>query len=359
MELGFRKILKDKIEKGSLRSLLSFENKIDFWSNDYLGFGREEKHITLQSGGGSRLISGNSTKIETVESAIAAHFKSEAALFFNSGYDANVGFFSSVPQRGETVVYDAYIHASIRDGLRLSHAKSHSFRHNDVVDLRNKLKSLVGVTYVAIESIYSMDGDIAPLSAIVSVCKEYGVHLIVDEAHAGGVLGNQGAGLMEELGLESECFARLFTFGKGWGAHGAAYCCSDELRTYLINCARSFIYTTALPEAFYVHVLDNLQSTDWEVKTKQLNENIALFKSLTPKNESDDRSPIQVYSFESKESCFAFSTQLQADGFAVKAILPPTIPEGMQRIRICLHAFNSEEEIRKLAERLRGCDAIL
>ncbi len=357
--MKFQNKLQERIEKGSLRSLLSFDNLIDFWSNDYLGLARIPHSVEITGSTGSRLISGNSKGIEEVEKQVAAHFQSEAALIFNSGYDANLGLFSSLPQKGDTIIYDEFVHASVRDGIRLSFANSYSFRHNDVSDLKKKLQKAdrmspiasamaQGTIFVAVESLYSMDGDIAPLTEINQLCKEYGALLVVDEAHSGGVFGKEGKGLCEELGISDSIFIRLFTFGKAYGAHGATVCCSDDVRHYLINFARSFIYTTALPEAMYTHILHQIEESKQEALRQQLQVNIARFSKTVQSTLSAANSPIQVIEFPDLDSCKLKAQQLQQAGFAVKAILPPTVPTGSQRLRICIHAFNTKEEIDQL-----------
>lgn len=349
MQPKYIQLLNQRIEKGSERSLLSFdEGTIDFWSNDYLGLGRSEQSVSLKSGSGSRLISGNSKTIDSVELFLADRFQSEAALVFNSGYDANLGFFSSVPQKGDTILYDELIHASVRDGVRLSFAQSFSFKHNDVNALEERLKKASGTIFVAVESLYSMDGDICPLQEIAALCERYGALLIVDEAHAGAVFGKHGIGLCEKFGVLSHVFARLVTFGKGFGAHGGAILCDSVTRQFLINFARSFIYTTALPEAFYTHIQAQVQAAQDDTLRLNLKQNIDLFRQLIGTTPSHENSPIQILRIDDLERCKLLATNLQGRGFAVKAILPPTVPEGTQCIRVCLHAFNSEEEIRKL-----------
>jgi 8-amino-7-oxononanoate synthase len=219
--------LKDKLnkrkEEGTLRSLSSFSGMIDFQSNDYLGLSEVAIGFTGSYGGtGSRLISGTSLEALEAERFLAEYFNAPSALFFNSGYDANIGFFGSVPQKGDFVVYDEEIHASVRDGIRLSYAKTYSFRHNDPEDLKRMLAKIEGTVYVAIESLYSMSGEVAPLEQILQICEQFNAHLIVDEAHAGGVYGD-GKGYCAELGLQDRIFARLITFGKAFGSHGAVY----------------------------------------------------------------------------------------------------------------------------------------
>lgn len=346
----FIQLLHERKSKGGERSLLSFDNTyIDFWSNDYLGLGKQATSIQMVSGSGSRLISGNSAEIERVEVKFAQHFKAESALFFNSGYDANLGLLASLPQKGDTVIYDELVHASIRDGLRLSHAKSFSFKHNDLSELEKKLKLGTGSIYVAVESIYSMDGDFAPLKALVLLCKQYAAYLIVDEAHAGGIYGSKGEGICVELGLETEVFARIITFGKAFGAHGAVVLGSNQLRDFLINFARSFIYTTALPEALIKHAWDQVQKASNTSLRNQLRQNITLFRELVPIVISDKTSPIQVLLFEDTKKCKQLAEHLQLQKIAVKAILAPTVPENAPRLRFCIHAFNTKEELQRLA----------
>lgn len=354
MEPKYITLLRKRQEKGSERSLLSFkETQVDFWSNDYLGLGRNPQLISITGSTGSRLISGNSLEIESVEQQVAAHFGSEAALIFNSGYDANLGLFSSLPQKGDTILYDELVHASVRDGIRLSFASAHSFRHNDTADLRRKLSKASGTVFVAVESLYSMDGDLAPLRDLAELCKEKQALLIVDEAHSGGVFGLEGKGLCAELGIVDSVFLRLFTFGKAYGAHGAAVCCSEEVCHFLINFARSFIYTTALPEGMYRHIPVQLDRSREEAIRKQLQEKIDRFTEAFPPTRSSERSPVQVLEVSDLENCQKLALTLQEAGFAVKAILPPTVPEGAQRIRVCIHAFNTDEELEKLIHVLK------
>jgi 8-amino-7-oxononanoate synthase len=252
-------LLEKRRSAGLLRSLKTPENLIDFCSNDYLGLARSvtlrqtiEQSVAVHSNRlngstGSRLLAGNSALAEELETELAAFHDTEAALIFNSGYDANVGLLASLPQRGDTLLTDDLIHASMIDGARLSVANRFKFRHNDLDDLENRLKRATGTVYVAIESVYSMDGDLAPLTEIVELCEHYEAALIVDEAHATGVFGPQGGGLVQSLGLQKRVFARVHTFGKALGVHGAAVVGSASLRDFLINFARSFVYSTALP----------------------------------------------------------------------------------------------------------------
>lgn len=343
------------MEKGTLRSLSSFDGMIDFVSNDYLGLRTFNVDHPTIGATGSRLISGNSKVMETAEQSLANFFGSESALCFNSGYDANVGVFSAVPQRGDVILYDEFIHASVRDGIRLSWAKSYAFQHNDLEDLGRLLNKFADQTiYVAVEGLYSMDGDICHLQAISQLTKQYKAYLIVDEAHSSGVFGTDGKGLTHALGLEEEVFLRLTTFGKAYGGHGAVALCSNSLRTYLLNFSRSFIYTTALPEKEYIRMQEVVKNDHLNQRRIQLQENLKFFKQHLKNSElmSVPNSPIQVIQFADIDRLRHVEKQLAEHGIAAKAIYSPTVPEGMERIRLCMHAFNTKEDIQKLTSLL-------
>ncbi|MEY3199247.1 MAG: hypothetical protein RJA13_1205, partial [Bacteroidota bacterium] len=228
-------------EEGTMRSLSFSSASCDFFSNDYLGFSKI-KSVEIASsengGTGSRLISGNSNEAIQCEKSLARFFNSEAALVLNSGYVANLAFFSTLPQRGDTIIYDENIHASVRDGIRLSLANSFAFKHNSIEDLVRKLKQASGSIYIAVESLYSMDGDFAPLAEIVAVSNENNAYLIVDEAHACGVFGESGRGIVDLLGLNEFVFAKVVTFGKAYGAHGACVLGEKKMTDFLVNFAR-------------------------------------------------------------------------------------------------------------------------
>ncbi len=343
----------DKLNKrkteGTLRSLSFFDGMVDFCSNDYLGLSYiETKNLSTKHGStGSRLISGNSKEAEQCESFLANYFDSEAALVFNSGYDANIGFFSAIPQRGDIILYDEKIHASVRDGIRLSFAQSFSFEHNSLEDLASKLERCNGTVYIAIESLYSMDGDLAPIKKIIELAEKFGAYLIVDEAHASGVVGKKGKGIVDDLALNSRVFARIITFGKAYGSHGAAILGSLKLKEFLINFARSFIYTTALSPNSYARIIQMVERSESEIERKKLHENILLFRSLIDVNSisSDVISPIQMIRIGDVVKTKNVAIILQQNLFAVKAIYSPTVKKGEEGIRICIHSFNTKEEI--------------
>lgn len=348
------KKLKDKISKrkseGTLRSLSYFNGVIDFNSNDYLGlssFSANKTDNSKYGSTGSRLISGNSTEALQCEQALAGFFKSESALVFNSGYTANLGLFSAVPQRGDTILYDEKIHASVRDGIRLSLAHSFSFEHNSISDLRSKLNQAKGVKYIAVESLYSMDGDIALLKDLVQISKEFNAYLIVDEAHACGVFGEKGRGIVDGLNLAKDVFARVITFGKAYGAHGACVLGEKDLIEYLVNFARPFIYTTALPPKEYSRIEQIVLSHEIPIRQKKLHQNIAYFRSMLKSDFliSEINSPIQMLRIGNIETVSKLAKLLENESISVKPIFSPTVKNGQESLRICIHSFNTKSEI--------------
>jgi len=356
-------------ENDSLRKLSSSTLPVDFCSNDYLGFAKSVNLRTAiktendalfgnpNGSGGSRLLSGNTSYTEETENFIASFHNAESGLIFNSGYDANVGLLSSLGQKGDTFICDEFIHASLIDGVRLTHANRYTFRHNDLHQLEEKLKLAKGVTYVIVESVYSMDGNIAPLREISDLCKTYAASLIVDEAHATGVFGEKGKGLVQALNLEQEVFAKVVTFGKALGCHGAIVLGSQNLREYLVNFARSFIYTTAAPLHNIVaikHAYQLLQTVDYSAKLRQ---KITYFTQqsiqLNLANITFSPSAIQTMIFPGNVNAKNAAAKMQANGLDVRPILSPTVLEGKERIRICLHLFNTDEEINRLVLQLK------
>ncbi|MCK7556375.1 aminotransferase class I/II-fold pyridoxal phosphate-dependent enzyme [Chitinophaga sedimenti] len=297
------------------------------------------------------MLAGNYKYIEQAESDIAHFFGARCGLIFNSGYDANVGLFASVPQKGDTVIHDQLIHASIIDGIRLSHAQRLSFKHNDVADLEKKIRHAQGRVFVAVESVYSMDGDRAPLAEISALCAREGAHLIVDEAHATGVLGPDGAGVVKELQLETQCFARVYTFGKAVGCHGAIVVGSWALHDYLINFARSFIYTTALPASAIATVMQSLSLLrNMDVQREYLRHLVQYFRSKIPADRlTQSDTPIQAIITPGNQRVKLLALRLQAAGLDVRAVLHPTVAVGAERLRVVLHVFNTTEEIDQLS----------
>lgn len=366
--------LRQRQQAGLLRQLRPGGDLIDFCSNDYLGLARspnlykaiqkaENELSTPQNGAtGSRLLAGHTTLADVVEIQLAAFYQTENALVFNAGYDANIGLLSALPQRGDVLLTDELIHASMIDGARLGYAQRHRFRHNDLGHLNTLLQDAYDREtpniFVAVESVYSMDGNMAPLPELVKLCADYQAHLIVDEAHATGVYGPNGEGRVVELDLQEQVLARVHTFGKGVGVHGAVVVGPTVLRDYLINTARSFIYTTALPP----HSLLAIRCAHEQLPTLSeqrvlLQQHVVFFREKALKQMpnacwTDSSSPIQCLLVRGNEACRAVAARAQVAGFDVRAILSPTVPVGQERVRICLHSFNTKEEIAGLVDAL-------
>jgi 8-amino-7-oxononanoate synthase len=350
--------LNERRNEHALRQLRLLEGKIDFCSNDYLGIatqGLVEKFLgddpdrgrIRHGSGGSRLLAGNYPLIEDTEKFLARFHDAPAGLIFNSGYDANIGLLSAVPRRGDSIFYDYLSHASIRDGIRLSFAQSFAFAHNDLADLEKKLRLARGNIFVVTESVFSMDGDKPPLEEMLAVCNGYGAQLVVDEAHATGIIGEKGEGLVQELQLNAGCFARIHTFGKAVGCHGAVVLGSETLKEYLINFSRSFIYTTALPSSSVAAIraaYDIFPQLKGE--RNHLQNLISKFQQATlPFERLPSETPIQVLVVPGNERIKILAHHLQENKLDVRPILYPTVPKGRERMRIVLHSFNSTEEL--------------
>lgn len=362
---------------GLLRQLRMADGLVDFCSNDYLGFARSDKlkacirqadglHIEARTGAtGSRLLAGQSLLADEVEQELARFYRTETTLIFNSGYDANLGLLSCLPKAGDVLLTDELIHASMIDGARLSYATRLRFRHNDLNDLATKLQQAThsfpeGQVFVAVESVYSMDGDVAPLVELVDLCEQYGAALLVDEAHATGIYGPNGEGLVVALGLQERVLARVHTFGKALGIHGAAIVGPTVLRNYLINFARPFIYSTALPPHSLLAIQCAHQYTQMGQHVRQqLRERLAYFRqgtrSILPTSVwTDSESPIQCLIIPGNERARHVALEAQRAGLDVRAILSPTVPVGQERLRLCLHAFNTTDEIDQLLASLQA-----
>lgn len=356
-------------ETNSLRQLFSFNNNhIDFFSNDYLGYAQNKDlkaiytdlvHNSPKIGAtGSRLLAGNSKAIEQVEHYIANIHQADTALIFNSGYDANIGLLSCIASRHDTIIYDEYCHASIIDGTRLSLAKSFAFKHNSIEDLKLKLQRAAGSVFIVVESVYSMDGDCCPLADLIALAEEYKAFIIVDEAHATGVIAENNLGLVDSLSLQNKVFARVHTFGKALGFHGAIVLGSQTLREYLINFSRSFVYTTARPEhdylfiqALYNHLIADTKThlellkiiNYWNANASTIDDRFTI---------STNKSAIQYIQLADTAQLKKLADFLNINGIACKAILSPTVPSGKERLRICLHSFNTEKQINYLLDKI-------
>ena len=362
-------ILEKKKAENNFRQLPKHKALVDFVSNDYLGFSRSEElaynirnqyddlHGIHNGATGSRLLSGNSELAEYLEEKLAKLFRAEAALIFNSGYSANLGVLSAIPQRGDTILYDELSHACIKDGARLSMARRMSFRHNDLEDLEMKMLDSHGDIYIVAESIYSMDGDTCPLEDLVTLANRYDAKIILDEAHSTGISSPRGLGHAISTQLENKIFARIYTFGKAMGVHGACVVGTRDFINYLINCSRPFIYTTALPPHSLVSIdcaFDFLLAHPELLK--RLRRRITffrgalrtLFENHPEYQNKDSTSMIQPIIVPGNQRAKVLARHIRNTGYDVRAILSPTVKPGTERLRVCLHTFNTEDEIRGL-----------
>jgi 8-amino-7-oxononanoate synthase len=344
----------------SLRQLntLSKDN-IDFFSNDYLGIASQKVQIDACLGStGARLISGNYQELEQLESTLASFFQSEDALLYHSGYDANVGLLSCIAGREDTIILDKNCHASLIDGASLSKATVYKFEHNDLERLKTKLSFAKGNIFVVVESVYSMDGDESPLLEIATICAKYNAALIVDEAHSTGIYA-KGCGKVVELNLQNSIFARIHTFGKAFGCQGAIVAGSSLLKNYLINFSRPFIYTTAIAP-FQVKAISLALNKVENAENQRIKlfENIHYFKSkikdLAIQGFIESNSSIQSLVVSGNQNTIQLAKILNESFFSVKPILSPTVEKGSERIRICLHSFNTKEEIDNLLTTIKN-----
>ena len=356
----------------SLRKLNQTHDLVDFTSNDYLGFAKsldiyQKAHeLVLSIGGdyngstGSRLLTGNHSIYAQLEESLKKIHQSDAALVFNSGYDANLGLFGSLLQRNDTVLFDKLSHASIRDGIKLSQAKSIAFDHNNLDHLEQKLIKHFkpkgnNEIYVVTESVFSMDGDSPDLLKLCEICQKYQAKLLIDEAHAIGV---HGYGMIQQLNLTDLVFARIITFGKALGCHGAVVLGSKNLINYLINFARSFIYTTAMSPHSIATIIEAYKKLD-SFSAVSLQTNIEFFSTKVKQLKlegsfikSDSAIHSCIISENNKVKSIAEKLQQQFD---VKAILAPTVPVGQERLRFCLHSNNTTTQIKHVLELLKRC----
>ncbi|KAM3512083.1 hypothetical protein MY11210_004280 [Beauveria gryllotalpidicola] len=417
----FRRLLDKREAQGRRRRLtLPPPGAVDFSSNSYLslagdpelktrylallqrsGGGGGDDHPFSLGSGGSRLLDGNTAFTEALEARIAAFHGAPAGLLFNSGFDANSGLFGCAPQPRDVVVYDELIHASVHDGMKLGRAQTVPFAHNMVggeadaaedgaagtrrrrrpgSSLRAVLDRLCQGqqgdefrsgdrnVFVAVEGVYSMDGDVSPLRDIVACVRERlprgNGHVIVDEAHSTGIIGLRGRGLVCHLGLEDQIWARVHTFGKAMGCAGAIVLCSPTTRSYLINYARSLIYTTALGYPSLAAIQTTYEYLAGGYADRQHHNLQALIRlahgnlsSLCGRHQVPSRvlhvnpsvpeSPILPLFTASARELAAYCQQ---HGFLLRAIVAPTVPKGTDRVRLCLHAGNTAEEVDALCK---------
>ncbi len=335
----------------------------DFSTNDYLGLARSPlsggEAASHSGSGGSRLLGGNSREIELLERELADYYGAGDSLVFNSGYDANLGCLSSIPQRGDLVFYDELSHASIRDGLSLSRAKSVKFAHNDLEDLRERMRRIreagtFDQVYVVTESVFSMDGDRPDLGELLELCSELNALLILDEAHRWDL--HDSTQKYPRYTEHPNLFLRLVTFGKAMGLHGAAVLCNRDLKDYLINFARSFIYTTALPPGLATdlsRIHREAREGRLQPRIESLKRVIVFFQEQAGRRGLMGRiveteSAVQSLRVGGVARTRELAELLRDSGYFVKPIYAPTVPEGTERLRICLNSLHTFAELERL-----------
>lgn len=339
---------------------------LDFSSNDYLALSEHpkvveasQKYLALygSGSGAARLMSGNLDIHGQLEEAIAALKKKERALLFGSGYLANVGIIPALAGRDSLIFTDRLSHASIYDGCLLSRAKLLRFRHNDLDHLEDLLKKEKGEkdAIIIVESLYSMDGDICPLPDLVAVKERYGCMLLVDEAHATGVYGENGGGLLEEFGLSDRVDLAMGTFSKALGSYGAYVAASDQLIEVVVNRARSFIFSTALPPAVIgaSRAAVGLVQKQPELR-RELASRVHFFKQCLAAGgiETLGHSQIIPVTVGDSKKAMTMAAALRQKGFYITAVRPPTVPKGSARLRFSITRHHSEKVLRQAATAL-------
>jgi 8-amino-7-oxononanoate synthase len=363
--------------RGRRRALAAISG-VDFTSNDYLGLAAShemksaaraaiERDVPIGSGG-SRLLRGNHREHEALESEAAAFFGAESALFFGGGFIANLALFSTLPQRGDVVVHDALIHASVHDGMRMGKAERAEARHNDAQAFEDAIKDWraaggTGTPWIAVESLYSMDGDRAPLDDLLTIATRHDGVLVIDEAHATGVLGPMGRGLGAHLEGRGNIIA-LHTCGKALGAMGALLTGPQVLCDYLVNRSRPFIYATAPSPLMAAIVRAALVICRFDAARR---ERLQALVTLAGKRLAEScglqasGSHIQPVIVGADERATQLAAAMQARGFDTRAVRPPTVPEGTARLRLSLTLNVDEAKVVEmaavLAEELKRLDA--
>jgi 8-amino-7-oxononanoate synthase len=346
------------------RRALAPRQGIDFASNDYLGLAESgvlaaaaraalDRDVPLGSGG-SRLLRGNHPEHEALETEAAAFFGAEAALYLATGYAANSALLATLPQRGDIILADELIHASMHEGLRLTRAAHRLLPHNDVGAFAAALAEWrrdhpAGTPWIAVESLYSMDGDFAPLADLAALAEQHGALLLVDEAHASGAFGPGGRGLL--AGVRPAGAISLHTCGKALGAEGALLCGPATMRDFLINRARGFIFSTAPSPLMAAVVRASLRAVAaGDDLRARLAARIAAARGLlAPLGAQCHGSPIVPLVLGEDTRAMAIAGQLQAAGFDVRGIRPPTVPEGSARLRIVLTLNAEADDLHRLA----------
>jgi len=363
----------DALREGAqFRSLERLERTVavNFCSNDYLGLSQDArlKEAVLKAvasaeavgSTGSRLLSGNSRQWADIESEFAWFAGTETALYFGSGYAANVGLLSSLLKPGDTVFSDALNHASLIDGIRLSGAEKIIYPHCDLEFLERALHDHTdssSARIIVTESVFGMEGDIAPINALLELARKYGAELVIDEAHATGACGPQGRGIVADLGVEREMLAIVHTCGKALASAGAFVCGGSALRDYLMNRARTFIFSTAMPPylAGQIHAALALARAAESERAHLHHIALALREELAAAGLNSGTSVTHIVPVivGSNEIALHLARGLRRSGFAVKAIRPPTVPPGTARLRVSLTSKITLDDTHRLAAAAR------
>ncbi|MFA4842402.1 MAG: 8-amino-7-oxononanoate synthase [Candidatus Omnitrophota bacterium] len=362
-EKGLLRALNPISERCEARVTIRGRDYIDFSSNDYLGLSRhprliEEGRLALEKYGSacsaSRLLSGDLELHHILEERIASFKNKEAALIFNSGYQANLGILSSLYRRGDCIFLDRLAHASIIDGAELSGARVLRFRHNDLSHLRELLKKerlRHKKALVVTETIFSMDGDRAPLKEFVRLKKEFDFRIMVDEAHATGIFGANGSGVVEEDGLAEDIDLIMGTFSKALAGFGAYLATSRTIVDYLVNTCRSFIYSTALPPAVIASNIASLGLVNSErERRKSLLESAGNLRAQLENRGLKVRGSSQIVPviIGDTNKTLDAARILQSKGYWALPIRPPTVPKGESRLRFSLTFFHTRQILENL-----------
>ena len=365
-----------ELEEAGLRRVLQVPSGIDLSSNDYLGLANHPRlkqcmaEAVLAEGCGStasRLLRGERAIVSTVERRFAAFKGMEASLYFGSGYAANLSVLTTFLERHDLVFSDAQNHASIVDGIRLSRAKRIKFRHCDIDDLARRMRSTSQDTqrFLITESLFSMDGDFAPIDDYAQLCRETGTVLIVDEAHAVGVYGLRGSGWIEGTGCAGGVFLSVDTAGKALGASGAFVSGPSWAVDYLIQRARPFMFSTAPLPSIAAALEISISLLEDEPERRQRLESLSagLRASLAERGVNIGRSTSQIIPIilGDNERAKAIAVELQQEGFDVRAIRPPAVPPGTARLRVSVNANLTEEILKRFADavqRVTQCSVV-
>lgn len=352
-----------RLESENLTRRLSSPCGSDLSSNDFLCLAKDERLVKAMIEGieregigstGSRLLRGERDCFRKVEKRFAAFKNTENALYFGSGYQANVGLLTAFLEPGDTVFSDEFNHASIIDGIRLSKANRVIFKHRDVSEIAAQKRGenqSGGQKFLVTESLFSMDGTIAPLAEYAEICAETGANLIVDEAHAVGVFGMRGSGLIEQFGIENQVFLSLNTAGKALGAAGAFVAGDDWAIRYLINKSRPLIFSTAPPPAVADALVAAIEIVETESKRRKRLLDLSNFlRALLKENGfqvSIENSQIVPVVIGESGKAVRVAEELQSAGFDVRAVRPPTVPPDTARLRVSLNVGLTEDILRE------------